>query len=108
MFQHSVIPVKIGENFLLCGYHSENRPLMILFDDFNLEALQSAPVIMCDETFEYCPREFYNSKFKFNGKEYGMCGQTYKIYVVFSDLPHFQSSFLSGRFFKKSWEIAFK
>jgi hypothetical protein len=70
---------------------------MILFDDFNLEALRSAPVIMCDGTFEYCPHEFYDATFEFNGEKFAMSGQTYTVHAVFSDLPDFQSSFLSGR-----------
>lgn len=76
---------------------------MFLADRTNLEAIRAAPILMFDGTFAYCPREFYRTDYTITtnvGDEVRTTsGQVYTMHAVFTNLPNFQTSVLSGKAF---------
>jgi hypothetical protein len=75
---------------------------MFLSDRTNLQAIHSAPMLMFDGTFAYCPKEFYRRDYMFVNSEGDeevrtTHGQVYTMHCVFNSLPKRQSSFLCGR-----------
>jgi len=72
---------------------------MFLADRTNLQAIHDASTLMFDGTFAYCPTEFYREHYETAGGEVKtMHGQVYTMHSIYSDLPNFQSSFLSGKY----------
>jgi len=88
-----------NQSLLLRAYRQTSPPLMFLADRINLQAIHDSTTLCFDGTFAYCPFEFYRQHYQTaTGEIKTMHGQVYTMNVVYSEMPNYHSSFLSGNF----------